>query len=747
MMKILKYVMTFDNASGPGIQSLKKDLTGVRGALASVEERAKRTGKSMRNMGVGLSAALTAPLAIVGRDTVRLYDEQIKAQNAVAQAVRSTGKAAGLSKDQLFEMAAGLQKVTTFGDEKILRDLTAPLLTFTKVQDQTFKRAQAVTLDYATMMKTDLKSAAVQVGKALNDPILGITSLSRAGIQFSESQEDVIKSLVKTGDVAAAQAVILGEFEKQYGGQAVAAANSPLGTLDQLSNAIGDLKEDLGEQITPFLGPLTKRVKSATEWFSKLSDQTKKTIVVVGGIAAIVGPVVAALGLVTIGAAALFSGLASLGVVVAGLAASFAGLAVAVLTNPIGLMVVGVVGLVAAIAVLVRRLGGVRETFVQLKAVGVEVFERILAVGSSLSSGLSMVWDTIRAGWFSALASMQGRWAGFLRDVAGAAAYIPGFGDDLQLSLNNAAIAAQSGVYDLDAMANSARGAAAAAGDLSSSLMKSANAPLTSIKKINDTLKETAEDASTAGDAADGMIAALTKAYAKVKDAIVSPGDLPGVGIPEIDIPTSGNGASAAREIDQVSEAAARAKQRADQMNQTFAQTLTSVVTNAKSASAALSDLLSQLANAAFNKAFTMLFDQIGVGDLFGSLVPSANGNVISAGNVVPFARGGVVSAPSVFPMSHGRTGLVGEAGPEAILPLSRGRGGKLGVVAETQGNAGTQVNIYNNSGAEARSESRAGPNGTEILDIHIEGQMAAGRYDSAMRSRTGLSAKKIRRG
>jgi hypothetical protein len=70
-----------------------------------------------------------------------------------------------------------------------------------------------------------------------------------------------------------------------------------------------------------------------------------------------------------------------------------------------------------------------------------------------------------------------------------------------------------------------------------------------------------------------------------------------------------------------------------------------------------------------------------------GSVVPSAKGNAFYGGNVVPFANGGVVSSPMTFPMTGGKTGLMGEAGPEAIMPLKRGKGGKLGVVAENNGN------------------------------------------------------------
>lgn len=96
-----------------------------------------------------------------------------------------------------------------------------------------------------------------------------------------------------------------------------------------------------------------------------------------------------------------------------------------------------------------------------------------------------------------------------------------------------------------------------------------------------------------------------------------------------------------------------------------------------------------------------------GDGGLFsgGDVVPSANGNLFSGGNVVPFANGGVVNSPTLFPMSSG-IGLMGEAGPEAIMPLSRGSDGKLGVKNNGGGSGGSgdggDVNIHNYFDLEA---------------------------------------------
>ncbi|MDD4984501.1 MAG: phage tail tape measure C-terminal domain-containing protein [Dehalococcoidales bacterium] len=103
------------------------------------------------------------------------------------------------------------------------------------------------------------------------------------------------------------------------------------------------------------------------------------------------------------------------------------------------------------------------------------------------------------------------------------------------------------------------------------------------------------------------------------------------------------------------------------------------------------------------------------VGGLFGS----AHGNAFQNGNVIPFAKGGIVSQPTIFPMAQG-AGLMGEAGPEAILPLTR-IGGDLGVKST---GGGAVVNIYNNVGADVRTEERQTAGGIEI-DVLIDQAVA----------------------
>lgn len=81
-----------------------------------------------------------------------------------------------------------------------------------------------------------------------------------------------------------------------------------------------------------------------------------------------------------------------------------------------------------------------------------------------------------------------------------------------------------------------------------------------------------------------------------------------------------------------------------------------------------------------------------GVAGVMGAGMPFANGGAFSQGRVMPFAKGGVVSSPTSFPM-RGGMGLMGEAGPEAIMPLARGPDGRLGV----QAGGGRAVNVVMN--------------------------------------------------
>ncbi|MEL6519884.1 MAG: phage tail tape measure protein [Pseudomonadota bacterium] len=129
-----------------------------------------------------------------------------------------------------------------------------------------------------------------------------------------------------------------------------------------------------------------------------------------------------------------------------------------------------------------------------------------------------------------------------------------------------------------------------------------------------------------------------------------------------------------------------------------------------------LSDALRQVANSVINATFSAAVKPVtnhfgglianGISGLFGGAAPFANGGAFTQGRVTPFARGGVVTSPTYFPM-RGGTGLMGEAGPEAIMPLSRGADGKLGVRNDGGGARPVQV-VMNISTPDAQGFQRS---------------------------------------
>ncbi len=259
-------------------------------ALGKSMRKMRTFGKNTKQLGKNMTMGLTAPIAALGFTAVKAFDQQQKAIAQVEAGLKSTGASVGFTSKQLQKMASDLQSKTLFGDEEILKDATAQLLTFTNIAGDQFSRTQNVALDLATRLDGDLKSASIQLGKALNDPIANLSALSRSGIQFSQDQKEVIKSLAESGKLAEAQTVILDELEKQYGGSAEAAAKAGTGGLKQLANAFGDLQEEFGKVIMDFMPPVIDGLKNMLQVFQNLSPQAKRFLVIGSGIAAALGP-------------------------------------------------------------------------------------------------------------------------------------------------------------------------------------------------------------------------------------------------------------------------------------------------------------------------------------------------------------------------------------------------------------------------------------------------------------------------
>lgn len=250
-------------------------LSGVTGELDKMDAKGSKLAGVLKGglvLGAGAAVAGIGALgAVLGTSISAASEaEEIGAQlNAVLE---STGGIAGMTADAINDHALALSEMTRFEDDAIVAAQSL-LLTFTKVGKDVFPDATEATLDMAQSLKIDLKSASMLVGKALNDPIKGMTALTRSGIQFTEAQKATIEAMVAMGDTVGAQRIILKELETQFGGSAKAAGDTMAGQLDILKNSLGNVKEEIGGALIPV-------IKQLEEWagpklitgFQRLSD-------------------------------------------------------------------------------------------------------------------------------------------------------------------------------------------------------------------------------------------------------------------------------------------------------------------------------------------------------------------------------------------------------------------------------------------------------------------------------------------
>ncbi len=253
------------------------DNTKLDKSIKQSEKSTKKFGDNTAKLGASLGklfagigfAVVAKKLFDLGKASERLFQIQ-EAQEAKLEAtIRATGSAAGLTAEELKNMASELQGVTKFGDEATI-GAQSLLLTFKSIGGDVFPRALESILDVSEAMGQDLKSSTVQIGKALNDPVAGLAALGRVGIQFSDVQKDLIKGFQESGDLASAQGVILEELEGQFGGVARAAAETAEGIQVQLNNSIGDLQEAIGESIANGMSPWRKSIQGVVEQFTEL---------------------------------------------------------------------------------------------------------------------------------------------------------------------------------------------------------------------------------------------------------------------------------------------------------------------------------------------------------------------------------------------------------------------------------------------------------------------------------------------
>ena len=270
-------VSSFDNA---GIASAKQQF----GQLQSSSDKAQF---AIRKAAVPAGLALGA-LGGFMINAAKGAEEARIATAALDNVLDSMGF--GEATDRVSAYAESLEK-TIAVDADVIKRTQTKLATFselTKTVDKaggSFDRATKAALDMAAAGFGTAEGNAVQLGKALQDPIKGIAALAKSGVTFTEQEKEKIKTLVESGKQLQAQDMILKAIETQVGGTAASSASS----FDKMKFAIAGVSDTFGDMMLPVIDALAPKLAAFSAWASENPELLK---VVVGGLAAVAAAIV-----------------------------------------------------------------------------------------------------------------------------------------------------------------------------------------------------------------------------------------------------------------------------------------------------------------------------------------------------------------------------------------------------------------------------------------------------------------------
>jgi len=370
---------------------------GVNRATSDI----RRAQGGWAKTGAGFRAALVpagAALAGVGVAAVTFAKAAEESQKASRRLGATLGNVKGIDQsviDRQEALATSLMESTAVDDE-VIKGGQAILATFQKLGASAgtvggaFDRATAASVDLAAAGFGSVDGNAKMLGKALENPLKGLSALTKAGVTFTAQQQEQIKAWTESGDLAKAQEAILGEVEKQVGGTGAATATSS----DKMKNAWGEAQESLGSALLPAMESLAKVTQDVARFVNEHRTAVVAVVAVIAALAAVVVLVNAAM---TVAATVTAIYGAAQAVMEANAKRAAAGqwaLNAALLANPVVLIVVGIIALVAALVIAYRKS---------------ETFRRIVqGAFAAIQKAVSAVVGWIKTNWPLLLAILTG---------------------------------------------------------------------------------------------------------------------------------------------------------------------------------------------------------------------------------------------------------------------------------------------------------------------------------------------------
>lgn len=244
----------------------KFDPTGLKQAEGAL----KGFGSSLAKIGAAVGAAFAVrAISNFAKEAVLAAEGVEQANNRIAAIAKSTalfGSETDAVTGRLIKFAEA-QEMRLAVDAEVIKGVQGQLLTFKALGKSAgevggiFDRTTEAAFNMAAAGFGSAESNAIQLGKALEDPIRGLTALRRSGTTFTKDQEALIKTLVESGNLLGAQEVILGELESQYGGVAAATANAST----KIALAFDNIKEQAGGVLLPVFAELVEGLMPVTE--------------------------------------------------------------------------------------------------------------------------------------------------------------------------------------------------------------------------------------------------------------------------------------------------------------------------------------------------------------------------------------------------------------------------------------------------------------------------------------------------
>lgn len=326
------------------IELMASEGISAQEAAATIAEANATIAASGETAATGSAGAYGGLAAIAGiaflaiksgiDDAVSSAEDWDETSAQLAQILKDTGSAIPLSQVQAY--AQQLQSATLFSQQDILAS-DALILSHTQLQGS-YQSVTLMAADLATKMGTDLPNATRMLTNALTDPVAGLNQLIRQGnIDFPAATVTMIENMAKVGDTAGADAIILQTLNGSIGGLATAAAGAPGAALTQLSNQLTALGTVIGNDLLPLLDAIAKDLEPViadiTAWATAHPKLTDAIVLGTAALAAL-ALVIGVIGVAIITVTPVFEAI---------------GVVIAALTSPIGLVVVGVVALAAAI--------------------------------------------------------------------------------------------------------------------------------------------------------------------------------------------------------------------------------------------------------------------------------------------------------------------------------------------------------------------------------------------------------------